>query len=422
MRKRIFYGWWIVLATNIICMLGFGTWLYSFGVFFKPMMAEFGWTRAMTAGAASLRSVQGGVAGPIVGWAVDRYGARIVIMFGAVVSGLGFVLMNLVNSLWGFYLMYGLVVSVGMSAMLYIPAWTVIAKWFSRRLSLALSLLAVGAGLGGLVCTPAAAVLISRFGWRMAFLAIGLSIWIVVLPLSLVVRNSPEEMGLRPDGDPPPGLGRRSAEPMDVSEEKPVMPSPVTDYTLSQALSSSIFWIFAGVFFCQSMAHSMVFVHAIPALTDTGISPEKAAVAVGFITLVSIIGRLCFGLLGDWVDKRYLFTAAYCLMGAGVLCLINAHQMMTVYLFIALFGIGFGGTVPLMPGIRAEYFGRAALGKIQGFMTPVTMVAGATGALSAGYLFDATGTYRSIFLATGLLLFVAATAILFARPTAARPG
>jgi MFS family permease len=135
--KKVFYGWWIVLATNLICLLGYGTWLYSFGVFFKPMASEFGWTRAMTAGAYSLRSIEGGIASPIVGWAVDKYGSRIVIILGALVSGLSFVMMPLVTSLVGFYVIYGITLSAGMSAMLYLPAWTVIAKWFRRRLSLA---------------------------------------------------------------------------------------------------------------------------------------------------------------------------------------------------------------------------------------------------------------------------------------------
>ncbi len=204
MRKKIFYGWWIVLATNLICMVGYGTWLYSFGVFFKPMSAEFGWTRAMTAGAYSLRSIEGGIASPIVGWAVDKYGSRGVIIVGAIVSGGAFALMPLVNSLLGFYLVYGILLSAGMSAMLYLPAWTVIAKWFKRRLSLAMALLAVGAGFGGLICAPASAFLIERYGWRSAFVVLGVVIWIVAIPLALVVKNSPAEMGLAPDGDPLP--------------------------------------------------------------------------------------------------------------------------------------------------------------------------------------------------------------------------
>jgi MFS family permease len=408
--KRIFYGWWIVLATNLICLLGFGTWLYSFGVFFKPMMNEFGWTRAMTAGAASLRSIEGGVAGPVVGWAVDKYGARRVIIFGGIVSGLGFALMPFVDSLLGFYLAYGIIVSIGMSAMLYLPAFTVIAKWFRRRLSRALAVLAVGAGLGGLVCAPAATLVIQHFGWRIAFLGMGILMWLVVIPLAMVVRERPEDMGLRPDGDPPEGApGAGGSEGVSAA-------GGGADYTLKQALASSAFWVIALTFFFSSLSHSVVFVHAIPALTDAGISAELAAFSVGLLTVVSIAGRLSFGYLGDFVDKRYLFLIGYTLQGAGVLILMVAREMTTVYLFVAVFGVGFGSTVPLLASIRADYFGRAALGKIQGFMSPVTMVAGATGPVSAGYLFDTTGSYQTAFLAVGLLTIAGGFIILLAKP------
>jgi MFS family permease len=417
MKKKIFYGWWIVLATQTICMIGYGTWLYSFGVFFKPMASEFGWTRAMTAGAYSLRSIEGGIASPIVGWAVDKYGSRVVIVIGAIISGLSFVMMPLVNSLLGFYLIYGIALSTGMSAMLYLPAWTVIAKWFRRRLSLAMAVLAVGAGLGGLVCAPASAFLIAEFGWRSAFVVLGVVIWIVAIPLALVVRNSPEEMGLRPDGDAPiDEAPERPGHTPHLEPGDPDLLAPV-EYTLRQALKSSAFWMLALAFFFFGMAHSTVTVHTVPALTDVGIPMQKAAFSIGLLTLVSIIGRLSFGFLGDYVTKRYLFMVAYALTGAGLLVLMNARTMGMVYVFIFLFGVGFGGTVPLMPAIRAEYFGRAALGKIQGFMNPVMMFAGAVGPIFAGYVFDTTGSYRISFMVTGLLTFCASVAVFFARPS-----
>ncbi len=416
-KRKIFYGWWIVLATNIICLIGYGTWLYSFGVFFKPMASEFGWTRAMTAGAYSLRSIEGGIASPIVGWAVDKYGSRIVILLGAILSGLAYAMMPLVNSLLDFYIIYGILLSAGMSAMLYLPAWTVVAKWFKRGWSLAWGVLAVGAGLGGLVCAPSAAFLITHFGWRAAFVILGIMIWVVAIPLALVVRNSPQEMGLLPDGDPPatgtpPGNGSTSE-----AQEKNPGPLPAVDYTLKQALKSNAFWMIAISFFFQGMAHSTVTVHTVPALTDAGIPMEQAALSIGMLTFVSIIGRLSFGYFGDYVDKRYLFMLSYAMMGLGMLVLMNARTMPMVYLFIFLFGVGFGGNVPLMPSIRAEYFGRGALGKIQGFMNPVMMFAGALGPIFAGHIFDRTGTYRISFLVTGLLTFLAAVAIFFARPS-----
>jgi len=416
MRKKIFYGWWIVLATNIICMLGYGTWLYSFGVFFKPMMAEFGWTRAMTAGAYSLRSVEGGIAAPLVGWAVDKYGSRKIIIIGALISGLGFALMPLISSLLGFYLFYGVVLSIGMSAMLYLPADTVLAKWFVRKLSRALAVLKTGAGFGGLICAPIAAVLITHLGWRSAFLVLGVSVWVIVIPLALVVRNSPEEKGLRPDGDPPFQEGTEKADTSSELKEQISALGPAEDYTLKQALSSPTYWFLCAAFFFQSMAHSVVIVHSVPHLTDVGISPERAAFCLGLLTLVSVVGRLLFGYLGDIIVKRYLFMFAYFMEACGVLVLMTVRTMPQAYLFIALFGIGFGGTVPLAPAIRAEYFGRAAFGKIQGFMTPITMLSSAVGPIFAGYLYDTTGSYHTSFLSTGLLTFLAIVIIFFAKP------
>jgi MFS family permease len=408
MRKKVFYGWWIVLATNVICMLGFGTWLYSFGVFFKPMIAEFGWSRAMTSGAASLRSIEGGVAGPIVGWLVDKYGGRWVIFAGGVISGLGFALMPFVNSLLAFYLIYGVLLSIGMSFMLYIPSYTVIAKWFQRKLSRALSVLAVGAGLGGLIFTPISAVLIKHMGWRFAFLAIGIVIWLVVLPLSMVIREKPSDLGLRPDGD--------SEEEQAEAEAGSKEAGGGVDFTLKQAMLSSTFWLLALAMFCQSMAHSVVFVHAVPYLTDIGISAAQAAVSVGLLTMVSVVGRLLFGYLGDFMDKRRLFMVSYTMIGLGMLVLRSANTMPLVYLFIALFGVGYGANVPLMPAIRAQYFGRASLGKIQGFMTPVTMVAGATGPITAGHLFDRLGSYSLSFLIISILPFLAAVVVCLIPP------
>ena len=417
MRKRVFYGWWIVLATNIICLLGFGTWLYSFGVFFKPMMTEFGWTRAMTSGAASLRSIEGGVAAPVVGWAVDRYGSRKLIIIGGIISGAAFCLLPLVNSLWSFYLIYGVILSIGMSAMLYLPAFTVIAKWFDRKLSRAMAVLAVGAGLGGLICSPTAALLINHIGWRFAFLVMGITIWVVVIPLSFVVREDPAEMGLRPDGLPPDEPEPEESSHESLSENSASELFSPDDYTLKQALASPVFWILSATFFLQSLTHSVIFVHTVPALTDFGISLEKAGFAIGLLTSVSVVGRLSFGYLGDFIEKRYLFTVAYSLMALGVLALVKAQDMPMVYLFIALFGVGFGGTVPLMPAIRAEYFGRTAFGKIQGAMSPVTMVAGGVGPIMAGYLFDVNGSYTISFSLTVAFSFMAAVIILFVRPS-----
>jgi MFS family permease len=422
MRKKIFYGWWIVAATNIICMIGYATWLYCFGVFFRPMASEFGWSSTATSGAYSLRSVEGGLAAPIVGWAVDKYGPRIVVFIGGIIAGLGFVLMYTIDSLLGFYMIYGVLMSIGMSAILYVPAMTVVANWFVRRRSRALSLLAVGAGIGGFWCPPLVASLISHYGWRITAVIIGIAIWVIVLPLSLILKRRPEDVGLRPDDDPPEDNLPEETKSQAVlvpTMEPATLPTEV-DWTLGQAVASKTFWILAFAFFLSSLAHSMVTVHAINSLKDAGIPDVRASfLGVGLFVSLSIIGRLGFGWLGDYVDKRYLFMVSYSLCGLGVLVLSQANNTASAVLYSAIFGIGFGGTIPLSAAIRGQYFGRAAFGKIQGFMAPIMMMGSMVGPLFAGVLYDLTGTYSLSFMITAMLQFLAAVTIFFARP--ARP-
>jgi len=371
------------------------------------MMQEFGWTRAMTAGAYSLRSIEGGIASPIVGWAVDKYGPRIVIVLGAIIAGLGYCMMPMISSLLGFYMIYGVLLSIGMSAMLYIPAFTLIARWFKRKVSMATSVLAIGAGVGGLICAPISAILITQYGWRFSFIIIGITTWVIVLPLTLVVRNSPEEMNLRQDGDPPPQVSDNG----EISEEE-LSNGDDQDYTLKQALTSSVFWLLALAGLFQGMAHSTIIVHSVPHLTDMGIPLTQAAASIGFLTMVSVIGRVSYGYLGDRFDKRYLFVSLYVMQATGILVLMNATSMMTVYLFIFLFGVGFGGGIPLGNAIRAEYFGRAAFGKIIGFSAPVGMLSSAIGPILAGHIYDVSGSYRYAYMTVAALVICGAPVIM----------
>ncbi|MBW1709042.1 MAG: MFS transporter [Deltaproteobacteria bacterium] len=373
--RKVYYGWWIVLASSVICMLGYGMGIYSFGIFFKPMMNEFGWSRAMTAGAFSMRNIEGGITSPLVGWAVDKYGPRPVIFIGAIILGAGFMLMFFVNSLLNLYLIYGIMISIGMSTTLYLPNMTALSHWFVRKISRALALLSVGAGVGGFICAPLAAMLIIHIGWRYSFVLIGLTIWVVGIPLSLLIRRRPEDMGLLPDGDPPIGLSNMEA--VSISKEEAPADESGGDWTLKMALTSKVYWLLVSSFFLSGMAHSVVTVHAVPALTDFGISAESAAFALGFMVLISIVGRLSFGWLGDYIQKRYLFVGVYLFQAAGIFVLMNVGSMASVYLFTVLFGIGFGGGVPLRPALRAEYFGRSSFAKIGGFMSPITVIGSA---------------------------------------------
>jgi MFS family permease len=415
-KEKIFYGWWIVFAANLICMTSFGTWLYAFPSFFGPMIKEFGWNRAQLSGAASFRSVHTGIAGPIVGWLVDKYGSRRVIRVGGLLAGIGFISMTQVNSLISFYLIFGIVVSIGMSGITYIPVFTVIAKWFAKRLSFTFSILAIGAAVGGTIWTPTAAWLITNFGWRSAFLVIGICIWIIVIPMSFIIVEKPEDKGLRIDNLPPEEEEKTFDENGKIVRTKAKKPEIQPDFTAKEALSSSTFWMLAGSWFFQAMAFNVVFVHGVVAITDMGIDYMEAAALIGSITTLSLIGRLGMGTLADYIDKRYILFLAYCMIGMGIFALAFARHYSLVYLFIALYGIGYGTTIPVMGSLRAEYFGRTALGKIQGFMSPIAMLAGATGPVVVGYIFDTTGSYKYAFSIVATCAIIGGCVILFAKP------
>lgn len=421
MKKKIFYGWYIVAATHLICMIGYSTWLYCFGVFFRPMAGEFGWSSTATSFAYSLRSVEGGLAAPVVGWSVDKYGPRIVVFIGGIIAGLGFVLMYTIDSLWGFYLIYGVLMSIGMSAILYVPAMTAVANWFIRKRSRALALLAAGAGIGGLWVPPLAAVLISKYGWRFTAVMLGVAVWVIVLPLSLVLIRRPEDVGLRPDNDPPHDVQHEDnpSKTVDGINDNAPPAGGEIDWTIWQVFRSRTFWILTAAFFLSSLAHSMVTVHAKNHIEDSIKMSEwwAAFFGVGLWVGLSLIGRLVFGWLGDFWDKRYLFMVAYVLCGLGVLVLSRANSLLTAVIYASLFGIGFGATIPLSPAIRGEYFGRAAFGKIQGFTAPIMMMGGMTGPVLAGFLYDLKGSYTLSFTIVAVMQFLAAFTIFFAKRT-----
>jgi MFS family permease len=250
---------------------------------------------------------------------------------------------------------------------------------------------------------------------------LGIAVWVIVLPLSLVLIRRPEDVGLKPDGDPPEDVETEDMPAKEI-ETSDVNSSPAAkevDWTLRQVFSSRTFWILTAAFFLSSLAHSMVTVHANNHIQESvNMSPKWGAFfGVGLWVGLSLIGRLLFGWLGDFWDKRYLFMIAYVLCGLGVLVLSRADSLFTAVLYAVLFGIGFGATIPLSPAIRGEYFGREAFGKIQGFTAPIMMLGGMTGPLVAGFLYDLRGAYTLSFTLVAVMQFLAAFTIFFARRT-----
>jgi len=388
-RAGIFYGWWVVFAVASIVFLSAGTFYYGFGLLVGPLTEEFGWSRAAISAGFSLRTEVGGIAAPVVGFAVDRVGVRRLTITGVVVVAAGFILLSQAQSLAAFYVAV-VIIAVGGSATGGATGAVVISHWFQRLRGRALGLMTLGGGISG-VTAVLFALLISEYGWRNALVLAGTFQLLLCAPLAWTIRNRPLDLGLSPDGDalPPPlaaGL------PATAGESAMGMGS-------GQALRSSRFWRIALAFALSNYATTAVIVHQVPFLTDNvGMSEGSAAASLTAMTAISIAGRLGFGTAADRHSKAAVAAAAFTCTAAGLLLLATVQEAWQLAYALPLFGLGFGGAVPLRSAIQAEYFGLRAFGAIQGLLLTITTVGAFAGPVLAGFLYDTTETYRPAFL------------------------
>ncbi len=413
--RPIFYGWWIVFATSLIHIWGAGTFYYSFTAFFNPIVNEFGWSYAVTSFAASLRSIEGGIAAPVVGFATDRYGARRLLVMGSILGGTGFILLSRIQSLWSFYLIF-VFLSVGSSLLFPVPGWTAVANWFVKKRGTALGALSGAIGLGGLVIYLVN-WLIELYGWRHTLVIIGIGIWVIGLPCALVVRNRPEPYGLRPDGEGG-ALSKAggSIKPACLESED------TREFTPREALKTRAFWIVALVVTLSAASLHAVVVHVMPYFISIHFNRETAGLIASMLVLVSTTGRFILGWLTGRVDTRYLLALALLLQAVGLLVLAKAQGLGLAALFVVLFGPGYGGVITLRLTIQAEYFGARAFGAIQGIMTAIIISGTIASPLLAGYCFDVYKTYRPAWLIMGLMLLLATPFPILARSPNRRPG
>jgi sugar phosphate permease len=408
-RTGFFYGWWIVFASAAIVFLCGGTFFYGFGALFNPIVGEFGWSRASVSFAFSLRSEVGGIAAPIVGFMVDRVGSRILMSVGVVIVALGFVLLSRIESLWTFYGAV-IVIAIGMSACAGPVGMVAIAHWFKRRRGRALALMTVGAGTSGIMVLVLA-LLINQFGWRSALVIMAGLQLAVCLPLALSVRGRPEDMGLRPDGDP-----------WDTPEEAELVgrgftPTPQLEgFTVAEAVRSSPFWKLSLAIMLTNLGTLAIIVHQIPYLTSqVDVSESFAAATVTAMTLLSLLGRLGLGQLADVMDKRKVLAISLGITALSLLLFATVHEPWQLLYALPVFALGFGGVIPVRPAFQAEYFGMRAFGAIQGLVFTIATLGALFGPVFAGWMYDQTDTYRPAFVLLSLGSFAAVPLVLSIR-------
>jgi len=391
-KPRVFYGYWIVAVTFLCLFVTSGCGFFCFSLFVKPLQAELGWGRGGIMVAFTLFLLVQGAASPFIGRIIYLFEARKVIAIGALVAGLGFVLLTWVNSLWYFYLSY-IIMGIGMTAMGHIPTSTIVSNWFVKWRGTAIGIMSTGIGAGGFAMAPlVGGYLIPNFGLRTTYLVLAVLTWVLIIPLALlVIKRKPADMGLYPDG-------RQATDTVIAAETS----SPGNrGLTLRMALATSGFWLMAVAYFAGGFSSVGIVQNQAPFLDDIGFPIATAAGALGGVGLGSLIGKFVFGSLCDRIQPKYAYAIALSIQAIGILILINikpASPMVMIWLFVALTGLGAGGWLPTMSMLVSTNFGLATYGLIFGTVNIAQSIGVAAGPLMAGFMFDTMGTYQWAFI------------------------
>ncbi len=404
-RQPIFFGWWVVLSCAIISLWAGGI-FYGFTAFVNPIVKEFDWTYLAVSLAASLRSVEMGVLGPVMGFLADRFGPRKVVILCGLISGVGFLLLSRTASLAMFYVAF-FILSIGSSGLGQVVTTTAVANWFKRKVGRATGLAITGYGAGG-VLLPLMVWLINSYGWRVSLAILGFSTWLIIFPASILLRHKPEQYGYLPDGESLADIQVHSA------GENAAYPEEI-ELSASHALRTRTFWLLAFAFAIQFLVLNAVTLHVMPYFTSVGLSEGLAALVAMFIPLSSIAGRLSFGWLGDILDKRHVLTLSFFLQAIGLVFFCYGRALWQFIVFLAFFGPAFGGALALRSAMLREYFGRKSFGSIQGLIIGVMTIGGIFGPAFAGWVFDLKGSYQIAWLIFILATLVAMPPILAIR-------
>ncbi len=385
MFKNLYYGWRIVIACFVINLYVGGIIFFSFTAFFEPIQREFGWSYTQISLASSLRGLEMGIFAPIVGFLVDRFGSRRLLLGGTIIIGIGLVVLSFTQSLLMFYLCF-LLIALGAGGCTSVVTMTAVATWFKKNVGLALGVMASGFGAGGLI-VPLIVFMIDESGWRITLVILGVGMWLLGIPLSLIVRDRPEPMGLRTEGL----VAESSA--ISLGGESPGR----TKGVFLEMIKERSFLYLNLVEIARMMSVTAVVVHLMPYLSNLGIPRATSGAAAAALPLVSIVGRFGFGWWGDRFDKRIVMATTFFMMSAGALAFCYVHSIGVLLLFLLLFAPGFGGSMVLRGAILQEYFGMAFFGKMIGIVLGSASIGGIIGPTLAGWAFDTTGSYTSVW-------------------------
>jgi len=409
---RFFYGWVVVAAAFCVALVAYGV-QYSFGIFLEPLEEDFGWSRALISGAASLFMFSRGALAILTGWTTDRYGPRRIVAIGGFFLGLGLILTSQISAAWQLYLFYGLMGGFGLSVA-FAPLMATVSRWFVSKRGLAIGIVAAGIGMGTVVMSPLAEYLIATYeGWSQPYIILGLLALIIIIPGAFLLRRSPEEKGLLPLGKAEAIAG--DEENSNIAKKEDNLTSESAGFSLKDAVHTRAFWLLLAIIIFWSICVQMTMIHIYPHATDLGITREVAVNFLVVIGIFSIIGRLVMGAVSDRLRGKRTLVICLVLQALVMFWLLGATDTWMLYLFAAVFGFAYGGCVPQLPVIAGEIFELKSIGAIVGVQMLGVAIGGAIGPVLGGYVFDVTQSYYFAFMVSGMCTIIALILLAFIR-------
>ena len=390
----------MVMAVASAVSMGMGS--LNFGLFIKPMGEQLDIGRASFGWASTFRSISSAATSPIIGRLLDQYGARWILAASTIITALCMACLAYIQEAWHLMVLFSVMGLVGMSGPGALITSVPPSKWFVRNRGKALAFTAVGISLGALIFVPLTQIFIDRYTWNTAWVILAIVGVMIVVPLSVIFgRRQPEDMGLLPDGDCFSGM-----EAEDFNEE--------FSWTLSQAIKTKSMWFLTIAFSILTLGILPLALHRIPAFMDRGLDPTLVSLATAFDAVCAGAGSFGGGMLVRHLKPKFIGASAFLMLALASSMSRYAYGFWLMFWSMAIFGLGIGINSFTQNYIWADYFGRANLGSIRGFVMPITLFVGSFGAPAAGYVVDSTGSYDPAWWTGVSLMLVGAVVFIMA--------
>jgi sugar phosphate permease len=415
LNGRFYYGWVVVWVVFLALLVSAGV-RAAPTVLINPLETELGWGRATISAAVSIGLLLYGLSGPVAGWLMDRFGPKLIAVAGVVIIGGSTLAGAAVNELWQLNLFWGVLSGVGTGIVAPVLGATVANRWFVERRGLVLGIFGAAASAGQLVTVPALMWLVVATGWRAGTVVLAAIVFLVLIPVLLLMRDDPGDLGLRAYGEPE----------KNPAEESPA-PEPSTAVAgggnvVLRAFRSPVFWLLSGSFFiCGASSNGIIGVHFVPHSIDHGIPEVTAASVLALMGAMNFVGTITSGWLTDRYDPRKLLAVYYSLRGLSLLLLPFVTEFAGLAVFAVFFGLDYIATVPPTVALVADRFGRAHVGAVFGWVFFAHQVGAALASFLGGVTRDSLGDYTAAFLGAGVLAILASLMVLVIRREVASP-